>query len=70
MPEKSNPKFRKWKIENHMLMPWLINSMNNEIGENFLLYETTKEILNVTREIYSSSENTFELLKQFSIEFC
>ncbi|RVW25921.1 Retrovirus-related Pol polyprotein from transposon RE1 [Vitis vinifera] len=26
------------KIENSMIMSWLINSMNNDIGENFLLF--------------------------------
>ncbi|RVW83276.1 Retrovirus-related Pol polyprotein from transposon TNT 1-94 [Vitis vinifera] len=36
MPETTEPGFRKWKIENSMIMSWLINSMNNDIGENFL----------------------------------
>ena len=27
-----------------MVMSWLINSMNNDIGENFILYEMTQEI--------------------------
>ncbi|RVW77073.1 hypothetical protein CK203_036858 [Vitis vinifera] len=38
MPETTEPGFRKWKIENSMIMSWLINSMNNDIGENFLLF--------------------------------
>ena len=44
IPKKNDPKFRQWKIENHMVMSWLINSTNNEIGENFLLYRTAKGI--------------------------
>jgi len=44
IPEKNDPMFRTWKTENHMVMSWLINSMTNKIGENFLLYETIKEI--------------------------
>ena len=44
IPEKNDPKFRTWKTENHMVMLWSINSMTNEIGENFLLYGTAKEI--------------------------
>jgi len=63
IPEKNDPKFRTWKTENHMVMSWLINSMTNKIGENFLLYGTAKEIWNATRETYSSSENTSELFK-------
>lgn len=58
IPEKNDLKFKGWKTENHMVMSWLINSMNNDIGENFLLYGTTKEIWDVAREMYSSSKNT------------
>ncbi|RVW96881.1 Retrovirus-related Pol polyprotein from transposon RE2 [Vitis vinifera] len=31
MLETTEPGFRKWKIENSMIMLWLINSMNNDI---------------------------------------
>ncbi|RVW95612.1 Retrovirus-related Pol polyprotein from transposon TNT 1-94 [Vitis vinifera] len=31
MPETTKLGFRKWKIENSMIMSWLINSMNNDI---------------------------------------
>ena len=43
-PSKEDPKYRTWKSENNMVMSWLINSMTNEIGENFLLYVTAKDI--------------------------
>ncbi|KAL5808179.1 hypothetical protein ACOSQ3_028870 [Xanthoceras sorbifolium] len=64
-PDKENPKFKQWKVENNMVMPWLINSMNNDIGENFLLYDTAEEIWNAARDTYSNSDNTSEL---FGIE--
>ena len=63
IPEKDDPKYKVWKIENHMVMSWLINSMNNDIGENFLLYGTAKEIWEAARETYSSSDNTAELFE-------
>ncbi|RVW94161.1 Retrovirus-related Pol polyprotein from transposon RE1 [Vitis vinifera] len=63
MPETTKPGFRKWKIENSMIMSWLINSMNNDIGENFLLFGTAKDIWDATKETYSSSENTSELFQ-------
>ncbi|RVX11576.1 Copia protein [Vitis vinifera] len=31
MPKTTEHGFRKWKIENSMIMSWLINSMNNDI---------------------------------------
>ncbi|RVW34837.1 Retrovirus-related Pol polyprotein from transposon RE1 [Vitis vinifera] len=64
MPETTEPGFRKWKIENSMIMSWLINSMNNDIGENFLLFGTAKDIWDAAKETYSSSEilqNCFRL---------
>jgi len=36
--------YRVWKTENNVVMSWLVNSMTNEVGENFILYETTQEI--------------------------
>ncbi|RVW34590.1 Retrovirus-related Pol polyprotein from transposon RE1 [Vitis vinifera] len=63
MPETTEPGFRKWKIENSMIMSWLINSMNNDIGENFLLFGTAKDIWDAAKETYSSSENTSELFR-------
>ena len=50
MPETTEPGFRKWKIENSMIMSWLINSMYNDIGENFLLFGTAKDIWDATKE--------------------
>ncbi|EXB67203.1 Rae1-like protein [Morus notabilis] len=63
MPKATDPGFRKWRIENSMIMSWLINSMNNDIGENFLLFGTAKEIWDAAKETYSSSENTLELFQ-------
>ena len=63
IPEKTNPKFRVWKTENHMVMSWLINSMNTDIRKNFLLYGTAKELWDVARETYSNSENTSKIFE-------
>ena len=42
-------------------MSWLINSMTNDIGENFLLYETAKEIWDAAKDTYSNNDNTSQL---------
>lgn len=44
-----------------MVMSWLIYSIDNEIGENFLLFGTTKEIWEIAKETYSSSKDTSQL---------
>ena len=48
-------------------MSWLINSMTNDTGENFLLYGTAKEIWDTAKETYSNNENTSELFEVESV---
>ena len=48
-PKKVGPKYRSWKIENNLVISWLLSSMTNEIGENFFLYETTAKIREATK---------------------
>ncbi|CAJ2679170.1 unnamed protein product [Trifolium pratense] len=57
-PKTGDPTFKLWKTKNNMVMSWLINSMANEIGENFNLYTTANEIWNDAKEFYSSKLNT------------
>ncbi|RVW32520.1 hypothetical protein CK203_081295 [Vitis vinifera] len=51
------------RLKTAMIMSWLINSMNNDIGENFLLFGTAKDIWDAAKETYLSSENTSELFQ-------
>ena len=46
-----------------MVMFWLINSMTNEIGENFLLYNTAHDIWEAAKEAYSHVKNVSELFE-------
>ncbi|RVX20874.1 hypothetical protein CK203_002528 [Vitis vinifera] len=66
-PNKTDEKFKVWNVENNMVMLWLINSMTNDIGENFLLYGTAKEIWDAAKETYSNNENTLELFEVESV---
>ena len=61
--ETTDPKFRGWKTDDHLVMSWIINSMTTEVGENFLLYRTAKEIWEAARETYSITENSSELFE-------
>ncbi|KAL3512092.1 hypothetical protein ACH5RR_024809 [Cinchona calisaya] len=45
----------------------LVNSMTNDIGENFLLYDTTQEIWEAAKELYSNKENTSEIFEIESV---
>lgn len=39
-------------------MSWLLNTMTNEIDEDFMFYDTAKEIWDAVKEIYSNVDNT------------
>lgn len=60
-PPSTDSKFRAWKIENSLVMSWLIGSMAPEIADNFVLYSTAKEIWNAAMDMYSKHDNTAEL---------
>ncbi|GAV70451.1 UBN2_3 domain-containing protein [Cephalotus follicularis] len=62
-PPKGDPKFKSWRAENNMVMSWLINSMDNEIGQNFLFYGSAKEIWDAAKEPYADNENTAEFFE-------
>ena len=46
-----------------MVMSWLINSMNNDIGENFMLYEMVQEIWEAARKTYFDTKDIVGHLK-------
>ncbi|GAV73455.1 UBN2_3 domain-containing protein [Cephalotus follicularis] len=46
-----------------MVMSWLINSMTNNVGDNFIFYETAQETWEAVREAYSDTEDAVEAFK-------
>ncbi|KAK3023749.1 LOW QUALITY PROTEIN: hypothetical protein RJ639_044458 [Escallonia herrerae] len=62
-PSKDDPNYKKWNSENHMVMSWLINTMNLEIGQNFMFNGTAKEVWENVKETYSDNDNTSELFE-------
>lgn len=45
-----------------MVMSWLITTMENEIGQNFMFHGIAKEIQDASKETNSNSNNAVELL--------
>ena len=60
-PREDDPKYKSWKSENNMVMSWLINSMTNEVGEDFMFYKTAKEIWDEAKISYSDKDNASEV---------
>ena len=43
-PKTTDPLFESWDSKNSMMMSWLLNSMQSEIGKSFLFVSTAKDI--------------------------
>ena len=58
-PKDLDPKFKIWDVENSMVMPWLSNSMQPEIGKPSLYLSTAKNVWmwDVVSQIYSKKGN-------------
>ena len=39
-----DPNYAIWDAENSMAMTWLVNSMEEDIGSNYMCYPTTQEL--------------------------
>ncbi|CAN1819859.1 hypothetical protein LINPERHAP1_LOCUS28873 [Linum perenne] len=62
-PEESDPKYQVWNENDNLVRSWLINSMNSNIGENFLLHQTAQEIWEDARDTYSTTDNSSALFE-------
>ena len=63
VPAEESLGYRSWKVEKNVVMSWLLNSMTNEMHENFMYYKTTKEIWSATLDTYSNKDNTFTIFE-------
>ncbi|KAJ1416489.1 Gag-polypeptide of LTR copia-type [Sesbania bispinosa] len=66
-PKKGDPNLNKWQLENSLVMSWLLNTMTNEIGKNFMYYDTAKEMWDAVKETYSNVDNTSAVFEIKSI---
>ena len=52
-----------WDAQNSITMAWLINSMEEKIGEKFLCYKTIKQMWEVAKQQYFDLENSAQLFE-------
>lgn len=57
-PDKKDDRYQVWEAENSIVMAWLVNSMNPNIG-----YNTAQEIWNAIQEMYSDLETPHSVLR-------
>ena len=56
-PDAKDPAYAVWDAENSMVMTWLVNSMAEEIGANYMCYSTAKELWDNVSQMYSDLGN-------------
>lgn len=61
--KKDDPAYTTWDAENSMVMTWLVNSMEEEIGANYMCYATTKELWENLNQMYSDLENQSQIFE-------
>ena len=60
---KRIPSLKPGKQKTAWVRSWLINSMNTEMGENFMYYKTAREMWDAVKRSYSNRENTSEIFR-------
>ncbi|KAG8368821.1 hypothetical protein BUALT_Bualt15G0086600 [Buddleja alternifolia] len=56
-PDVEDPAYAIWDAENSMVMTWLVNSMVEKIGANYMCYSTAKELWDNVSQMYSDLGN-------------
>ena len=46
-----------WDPENFMVMPWLVNSIETEVGQGFMFFSTVEEIRDVVNIAFLDMDN-------------
>ena len=62
-PDESYPEYMTWDAQNSMVMAWLVNSMNDDIEENYLYHTTAKDLWEAVKRAYSDLENSTQMFE-------
>ena len=57
VPANDDPLYATWDAENSMVMPWLVNSIEEDISSNYMCYPIVKELWNNVSKMYSDMGN-------------
>lgn len=56
-PDNTDPSHATWDAENSMVMTWLVNSMEEDIGSNYMCCTMVKELWDNVTQMYSNLGN-------------
>lgn len=61
LEESDATAFTKWDNEDNQVRFWLISTMEPDIGDNYLLHQSAKELWDDVKETYSTQDNSSAL---------
>ena len=50
--KETNVTFENWDSNNSLVIAWLLNSMESEISQPYMYYQTTKEVWDCIKVVY------------------
>ena len=62
-PKDEGESYDRWEAENSMVMSWLVNSMEPDVGRTYLFLPTASEIWEAVKETYSNFGNAGQLFE-------
>ena len=58
-----DPNLKRWRLENSLIIAWLINSMEPTVSKPHLFLPTAKDEWNAVRDMYSDVENSSQIFE-------
>ena len=62
-PKEIDPTLHAWDASYSIVMAWLLNSMEENIGENYMYYSTAKELWEAMNRVFSDLENSTQMFE-------
>ncbi|CAN1836103.1 hypothetical protein LINPERHAP1_LOCUS34642 [Linum perenne] len=62
-PSESEASYQTWYENDNLVRSWLITSMQTNIGENYLLHQSAREVWDDAKETYSTIDNSAALFE-------
>ncbi|KAG6515200.1 hypothetical protein ZIOFF_025585 [Zingiber officinale] len=62
-PSEKDPMYATWDAENSMVMTWLVNSMEEEIGANYMCFPTAYELWENINQMYFDLGNQSQIFE-------
>lgn len=56
--------YAEWSMNNHLVMSWLFNSIEQSLHDLFNFAESAKEIWDSIKELYSHQENLYRIFEE------